>query len=288
MSYTQTLLADFEIISPKYTSSIEFNNPLFITKLQNSWTFFNDTINIFLTIQNHPKYDPSGSGSKELLYLTNNSANVNITSFNSINLNNMYKLIYNKIALLNYHKINVNTYKDNVLNNIQSNYINNIISDNNNFSNNLSHFVPIFNSYNISISDKFYLLTQSEYNFIKFIISVINYFINLINIDQISLTTFFEQTIEETAIQQLFYNIYNINITDNEFKTLVNYLFDICNFILPYIPIFNNNLPSYSIPNYYLGLCVFDYLRENKLTTLIQIALIYNICPTNSHLLTKT
>jgi hypothetical protein len=281
MSSIQTLLSDYAITNPSYNSNITFNNQLYITKLINSWTFYNDTITILDTIKTHPNYNASGVGSGSKLYDSSNNTMV-IRPFKSIKLSNLYQLIYNKIALINLRSLNSSTYDINILGYIQTNYVTNIISDNNTFLSNIANFAPIFNSYNTSTSDKFYLLTTEETKFIKFIISVINYYINLINIDQISLTTFFENSIDVSAVATLYYN--NFNITCSNSTSLVNYIYDITNFILPYVPIFNNFLPSYSIPNYYLGLCLFDYLRENKLTTLLEIALIDNVCSTTTHI----
>jgi hypothetical protein len=299
MSYQDNYLNDYTLEIPLKLDYIENvllpNYTIFSANVLKKWKIYETFILGIRLILNHPNYDIDAmSDTSEILY-DQNCKPIEVTPFNSVLKTSFCRFIYDNIAISNLKKeITLNSTTNNfMMNNLNiidgesSSVFSFLIS-----SNDESDLFTLDNLDKILIYTRtqeniLYKVTDSEKLFITFLIKVLNYFYNLVKLDEKTLQTNHTTQLDSDVVISILKENYKLEeeIDLPNIDIMAKNLIEIAYFTLPYITKLNETFNSYGIPSYFLGITVIELLMEEKKK---QLTIIANYIPLDEPLCDTT
>ena len=288
MSFQDNYLQDYILKIPLRLDYIENillpNYETFSSKVLTTWKQYNTFLLGVRLVLDHPNYNVDISTSTSEILYDKNCRPRNISPFNGVSKQNFFRFIYDNIALTNLKKeISLSLApNNNIVDNLtiidgQSNTVYSFLLSSNDETD-LFTFEKLdkITIYSRIKTNFLYSLTDPEQNFIRFIIKVLNYFYNLLNsqIDDNSIQTNHLVQLDSDVILTILKENYLLNDKVELANTsiLTTNLIELAYFTLPYIKKLSETFNSLGIPNYFLGITIFELLMEEKKQLLIIIA----------------
>lgn len=262
-------------------SQFEVQHKQYLTRLKITWEFYSIFMNIYSLVKLHPNYAVNGTGKGEFAYNRDMSPKSCKNDFNSLNSEKLYDYCYNIIALKNFAKGDIKENMSSVDTAFRDNIQFKLVTDSGNgLFDNLNLYVPLFGRNR----NMFYKMSSSEGLFVSFIVKSINYLVSVTKYTSTDVRTSIDLKVTESQISDIFKGVYG-SVPKSSSQLVV----DMCNigdYIVPYVYRFSDILGSLEIPNFLLGVTVYDYLMQSKLDVLLKINGYESLISGDSYVLT--
>jgi len=265
-SYLTLYTLDTTQMTSVPTNSFEEKYSSQVHLIYKYWNVYSALIDVEQLIKKHPNYDPTGSGTSEVIFTEKLQPNT-VEVFSSVAENVLYRYVYNKVALYYFKKVNTKNNYNSIINEDIVQNITILKSENNDLLNNLKDYNPFVQT-DAEPYQKLYIMNEDEKNFVILIVRYFDYFSSLVKLPIDDIRNIMITSVSENQMKEIFKKIYKHN-PDIGFN---QQMLKLGQEVISYVFLLKSIMEKLNVNLDFLGLTLFFFIKENFNDALLQIA----------------